>query len=267
MYDLGDIWTSGLTVRDATGALADATAVTCTITLPDATTAAATITHPSTGLYTATYPTTQAGRHPYLWQATGLNAGVQADQFDVRSSVSTALLSLADAKAALNMSATITTNDEELRDKIDVVTDLIEGYVGPVIPRTVTRTVTFSGRTFFLPGPVISLTSITPVLTSGRTYTASDFLAETFGAVTRLDGAMLCWGTYQVVYTVGRQGALPPGILEAARLLLARLWRSQRGAGFRPGTGSDNEQTVDVATLITPDIAVCLRPYRIRSVA
>jgi hypothetical protein len=86
-YDIGDVVTLTCTVRDAGGALADAGAITCTITLPDGTTAGPTPAHPSTGTYTATYTPAAAGRFAVKWVATGTNAGAFADDFTVIGSV------------------------------------------------------------------------------------------------------------------------------------------------------------------------------------
>ena len=87
VYTLGDVVTLSCTVRDAAGALADAGAITCTITLPDGTTTSPSPAHPSTGTYTATYTPAAAGRFAVKWLATGTNAGAFADDFTVIGSV------------------------------------------------------------------------------------------------------------------------------------------------------------------------------------
>ncbi len=61
-YDLADVVTLAVAIRDNTGALANATAVTATITKPDGTTTAAAVANPSTGNYTTAYVPTAAGR-------------------------------------------------------------------------------------------------------------------------------------------------------------------------------------------------------------
>lgn len=82
-YELGSIVLLGVEVRDAAGALADATAVTCTVTLPDGTTATPTPAHPSTGVYTVDYPAPAAGRYVARWVATGANASAESQVFRV----------------------------------------------------------------------------------------------------------------------------------------------------------------------------------------
>ena len=72
--DLGAPAVVGIELRDSTGTLANATAMTCTVTLPDGTTTAATVTNPSTGVYVATLSaTTQIGDHVAYFVATGMD--------------------------------------------------------------------------------------------------------------------------------------------------------------------------------------------------
>ena len=73
-YDLGDVVTVGVTVKDSAGVAADATTVVATVTLPDATTATPTVAHTGTGLYSVAYTPTMAGQHQIRWVATGTNA-------------------------------------------------------------------------------------------------------------------------------------------------------------------------------------------------
>ncbi len=87
VYLLGDVVTLTCTVRDAAGALADAGAITCTVTLPDATTTVLTHTHLSTGNYAVDYPPPVVGWFRVRWLATGANAGAFADDFTVVGAV------------------------------------------------------------------------------------------------------------------------------------------------------------------------------------
>lgn len=261
VYDVGDVWSQFFYVRDSTGALASAGAVTATITLPDATTASPTVTNPSTGTYLITYSTalTQLGRYGVYVQATGSNACAMSDQFDVRAQ--TALLSLADARATLNYDAGDTSDDEEIRDYLDVATDLLERRIGPVIPRAITEDVQLAGDGFMpRQPPVISLTSLTPVQTLGITLAAADFAVLSTGKVVRKDGLSLYGGWwYTIVYQAGRQGTVPPRFLQAGRLILKDLWDNQRPKGVRPAIGVDDSIVTgdtwqNVYTLIGRDV-------------
>jgi hypothetical protein len=82
-YDLGDVISLAVTVRDADGDLADAGAMALTVTAPDASTASPAVTRASLGTYTADYAPTVAGRFTVQWTATGANAGVMVDAFEV----------------------------------------------------------------------------------------------------------------------------------------------------------------------------------------
>ena len=82
-YDLGDPVALSVTVRDAAGALANAGAMTLTVTLPDGTTATPTISNPSTGTYTATYVPAVVGRFVARWVSTGANAAAYSEDFTV----------------------------------------------------------------------------------------------------------------------------------------------------------------------------------------
>ena len=126
-YDLGDVVTLTATVRDANGALADAGAITCTITLPDGTTTSPTPTHPSTGSYTATYTPAVAGRFAVKWLATGANAGAFADDFTVVAGVP--LLTRSHLEAHLQR--TIAAADQASADAAcDYAVALVEDVLG-----------------------------------------------------------------------------------------------------------------------------------------
>ena len=80
-YFLGSQVPLGVTITDATGTPADATAVNLTITLPDGTTATPSVNHSGTGLYDVDYTPSQAGRHTLFWVATGTNASSYSELF------------------------------------------------------------------------------------------------------------------------------------------------------------------------------------------
>jgi hypothetical protein len=215
-----------ITTYNAAGTAQNATAVVLTVTLPDGTTQTPSVTAAGSGVYTATGPATQAGRYTVVWTATGTNADKITDTYDVRPAASTAILSLTDARAALNFSKT--TNDPELRDYIDSVTTLIENRIGPVIPRTVTETVTGSQYLYLSQTPVTAVTSITGAQTGAVTILASNTLFDgNTGRVFLADRTGFYSDIYTVVYTAGR--GLDPAIMQAARITLQHLWANQRG--------------------------------------
>jgi hypothetical protein len=261
VIDLGDIWPGSVEVKDENGVLAAAGAVALTITLPDASTVTPTITNPSTGVYTVSYPTTQAGRHTVRWVATGLNASVFTDSFDVDASAPTGLVSLSDVKAHLNMSASVTTNDEELRRFIDAATDFVEGKIGPVVRRTISKTVIpgSDGR-LYLNGPAVSLTTITAAYGSGGTYTVGDYYLDTTYGVVHPPYYGATFSLPVTVEYVGGRVIVPAAIRQAALDYIKWSWEGQRGATALPLPGG--EFGVATSATVPWKITQALEPYK-----
>jgi hypothetical protein len=237
-FDLGATVPLGTTVRDGSGALANAGLMTLVLTLPDSSTVTiAPVAPTSTGTYAYDYPTVQAGRHTVRWVATGVNAGAYTDSFDVREAAPPAILSLADAKAHLNIAST--SHDDELRGWIESVTSAVEFFTGPVTVRTVVEDHTASGVSVLAlrQPPVLSLTSVSPVLSGGTSYAVDGLDVSSTGIVRSLSGARF-HGPLRVTYMAGRR-VVPAAITAAARIILQHLWRTQQGPG-RPQRGIDD---------------------------
>lgn len=245
VFDVGDYWSRTFYVRNAAGALVAPGAFTCTLTMADGTSPSVTVVNSATGTYDCSFGPLTAlhiGRNLVFAAATGANACSMPDQFDVRSSASTALLSLDDARRTLNYNdPTVTADDEEIRDYVDAVTSLIEARIGPVIQRTISGE-TVHGRDIIVLAqpPVISVTSITPQLLSGIQVLNTDVIVDgATGTVRRVNRDTFYDDYYTVVYVAGRT-SIPSTVLQAARVLLQHLWRTQRGSGSRPGQGMDD---------------------------
>lgn len=255
-YDLGAVVPLSITIRDTNLALANAGAVTLTIALPDATSfSSGTINPTSTGIYEYAYPSVQSGRHGVRWVATGSNAGAFTDVFEVLDAAPPQIVSLADAKAQLNIDADDTTDDTEILRFIRAATAVVEMYVGAVVRRTVVETFN-GGRPELLlsTSPVLSITS---VVDFGSTLDpaaykfnpASAVLTKTAGGVYRvpfLPGS----NTVVVTYIAGTS-ATAPNVAQAALIILAHMWETQRSAaGGRPPLGE--EPVVDTARYSVP---------------
>lgn len=230
VIDLGDVVTLGVTVHDSAGVLADGGTVTVTVTLPDGSTATPTITHVSTGTYSASYTPATAGRYGVRWVATGANASAYADSFTV--SAPALLISLAEAKAFLNITAT--TNDDELRGMIEAATAAAEEWTGRVLANT-TITETFDGGVakLFLRQP--AALSITTVVDNGTTLAASAYRLTKGGeSVERVSGSQPYYWTYRVdgisvTYWAGVSGRRLSIANHAVKQMLLHLWQTQRG--------------------------------------
>lgn len=272
-FDLGDTVPLAADSKNSAGTLTNATTVALTITLPDGTTTSPAVTNPPavTGRYTVDYTTVQAGRHAVRWVFTTPN-NAYTDMFDVREASPPAIISLADAKAHLNISSSTTTHDDELRGWIESVTHLVEQFTGICVRSTVVEDhgIQPSGvRELALRRtPVISLTSVVAILTGGTSYAVADLDVDTrMGIVRRLDGGRL-YGPLRFTYVAGRS-VVPANVTAAAKIILQHLWRTQYGAsraGSAIGGGEDflvTEQVPGFGYAIPNRALQLLEPHRL----
>lgn len=243
-YDYGAPVPLTFDVRDANGVLANATTATLTVVLPDSTTVNPALTNPSVGRYQVDYQPPQPG--PYQWHfiTAGANADAISGSFDVRDPFPPYIVSLADTKQFLNITASA--DDEEIRGYIESATRVVENIAGPVLPRTYSE-VHQSGRIIVLNhAPVISLTSLIPVQTGGITYAVGDLdLDLTTGIVRRIVALTYIgeispfayfWGPLRVTYVAGRR-VIPANMTLAARIIIGHLWETQRAQVGRVARG------------------------------
>ena len=251
-YDLGDPVGLSVNIRDTAGALANAGAVTLTITLPDGTTASPTVTNSATGVYTAAYSPTVVGLHGVLWTATGTNASAYRDSFTVLAT-GVPLISLDEAKARLNI--TTTDNDEELRRIIAAATGRAAAAVKRALSvRTLTQTVDktyMPSRTVVIPTP--ALLAVSAVTEDGAAVAAADYEVSRDGQEIRRKDSALWTGVVAVTGTVGVAGDDLAIAQQAVLELTAHLWETQRTpmgrnaalAGPVPGMGYALPNRVD----------------------
>lgn len=245
MIDLGDPVVLTFTVTDTTGAPANATSVTITVTLPDGSTSAVTTTNPTTGTYTGTYVTTQAGHHKVSCVATGTNASSQADVFDVEPLDPGLLIGLSEARKAIGQSAA-NAKDEDLRTYVRAVTLIVEDLAGPMLKVTGKQWTSDGGGPVVLPSAVTSVTSVTEsgvALVANTDYTVN-LRAGTLWRGTAASPSDFKDGTQNVVvtYTVGN-AVIPANVRLAARLILRQLWIADQ-QGRPPAAGGAGSDTV-----------------------
>jgi len=141
-------------------------------------------------------------------------------------------LSLDEAKAHLNITADV--DDSELQAFIDAAERAIAHYTGPLEPTTRTIRVP-GGQALVLPVPVISLTTVTPILPGATALDLSGFDIDPIsGVVTNYTALPLSAREYIVTYVAGWSD-VPDDLLLAVKVLLRHFWSSQRGGGQRPG--------------------------------
>ena len=200
---------------------------------------------------------------------TGANAGrlPLVDVADVRSG-SGLIISLADARAALNVVAGQTTDDAELLDYIEAATTVVEHIRGPVLRDTVAETRTGYGK------PALALsdypTSVVSVVEDGTTLTeGSGFTWDENGILWR--GSEPFAGSWSrkprgvvITYVVGT-GEVPAHIRQASALLV-RHWWNQTQQSYRPfGTDYGAPETVTLAGYAVPNfVADMLTPGSVR---
>lgn len=249
-YDLADVVPLAVQTRDATGALADATSVTCTLFHPgSSTTYTPAVQHPSAGNYNVSFAPVFPGRYSVRWVATSANASGFSDAFDVYDATPNYIVSLSDARELLRLTGT--TQDELLRSKIAATTIIIERIIDEVVvPRTIVENITNvkPGRFLVLrKTPVISLTSL--ALTSALyTWDIATFnvVSET-GVLTALPTAWQVWGDITVTYVAGR-AVIPENVQEAAKIIIQHLWQTRRGTAGTP-------QSESMSTTLSPHAA------------
>ncbi|GGU90971.1 hypothetical protein GCM10010275_29970 [Streptomyces litmocidini] len=176
------------------------------------------------------------------------------------------LLTLDEAKSILALPAG-TQYDDELTVYIEALTEVIEGFVGPIEAREVVEQADARGQTLaLLQVPALSLTSFSPVLSGGSAVDVAGLhLDGASGAVGRLDGAAWTGGPWTVTYQAGRT-TVPASLTVAARLLLQHWWRTRYGAARgNPGGGEDydvNEPVPGYGYAIPNRVLQLLEPYR-----
>jgi hypothetical protein len=251
VLDLGDVVSLDFTTQ-VNGSRVNATTAVLTITLPDGTSATPTVLNPEPGVYSASYPTTQVGRHTLRWLATGPAGRAHTDVFNVREPVSLALLSLAEAREHLNMPPGDTIDDEELRRYIDATTTIIERHVNKIIARrTITEWHQFdsyrwvnsweTGEHGLRPSPVVLTLNAVPVVSVTSVATIDGLLTwdvaaldidGPLGLVTDRSGRGFR-GDLKAVFVAG-YASIPPNYELAAAIVVDHLWRTQRTETLRP---------------------------------
>lgn len=263
MADLGDIIPLSVEIRDDTGTLVNASTVTLTVVQPDGTVATPFVQNPPTvtGQYIADLIPTIPGRYTVRWASTG-PAAAFVDTFDVRPAQTASLLSLTQAKEHLNMSQSSTAQDEELRQWIEITTEVVERHRAEIIARRqfTERLQMRYARAILLDNrPVLSVDSISVV--NGVTVQVADpalWYLDSQAGVIRSFGAGIS-GDVTITYTAGYR-VIPARYIGAAKIILAHLWSTQRVPTLGPTPtlrGGNREEAI-----ITPSGEGYAIPHR-----
>jgi hypothetical protein len=270
-YTVGDVLPFATTVLDASGALANAGAMTLSVTLDGVAVSGSpfTVTSTSTGKYDQDVPAPTGGLYLGYWQATGTNAGAHKQRFRVGSDVDHLFVSLEDMKNHLRIPLTTTTHDQKLEAFLGSATKTIEGMTGPVVPRTISER--HYGDQYYVMlrrPPVLSVTSVVGIDVV-NTLTAANLDVDEFGRAGYKIRAILPFGRYQWTYQAGRVGEIPEDLAEAVKELVRDRWDSQRGASSLPVTGSAAAayEPYRAATKLSPLVESMISDYVLPRVA
>ena len=259
------------TVRDLNGNLVDAGGLTLLVAKPDATQQTySTPTHDSTGTYHQDVPATdlsQNGHYQYKWVSVGTGAGVSWGELDVFDPLEPSIITLQDAKSAVNINPSTTVYDVELQVYVDTVTASLATITGgPAYNQTVSEYVTVSGdlrKIVLRQRPVVSVTSITDVAT-GLVMPIADIDVDLVSGIVRRKLDLAFWSRgvrYQVVYVAGWGTAIPPAFNAAARIILSHLWETERGPGQAPVPNIESTFLPGMSYAIPNRALELLRPY------
>jgi hypothetical protein len=259
-YSQGQPVRVSTTVRDVTGTLVNAGAITLTVSKPDATTQVySSPVNDSAGQYHQDIPVTdlgQIGHYQYWWTSTGTGAGESVGDFDVFDRAEVAVLPLQDGKDALNIPQATTTYDAEIAAYIATIGTCLENMTGgPLVNRSVTERAELTSDYTVLQvrqRPLVSVTSIVSVA-SGQALDISAGLDIDVNAGTiRRKLGYPFYGPYfvwlpamTVTYVAGWGTSVPAAFGTAGRIILQNLWETQHGPSARPSMGA----TVDMVTL------------------
>jgi len=230
--DLGAAQLIAFDTYDASGALANVTGVTLTITLPDGTPATPAVTNPPavTGKYRLTYLPAAIGHYEWTAVTTAANEA-WSDSFNVRAWRS--ILGLDDARDFLDLRDT--SRDPVLRSVLAGITRRIERRIGTCVIRAITGE--------FIPGTVcdairlpsgpplsaVAVTSVTSTRPGGPSWAAADLTADPGTWMTwPVDGSPFTGGPWLAAYAAGRS-VFPADVIEGAKAALYDVWAVQRG--------------------------------------
>jgi hypothetical protein len=197
------------------------------------------------------------------------------------------LLTLDEAKRALNIPLADTTFDTEVASYVTAVSQRLDDLCGPVVKRTITDEVHDGGYEYIFPNhtPVLSVTSVAQY-SSG---TATTLTAETVGTSTTANYLLIGGGTHEsvirrrstwsdtsfpagrsnvvITYVAGRfndTGSVTPKFKQGAAKMLSLLWKGDQGAGTVTFGAPTELDGIGVVGFAVPRAVTDLLAYEIR---
>ena len=247
VVELGETYSTAVKITDINDNPASAT-VAVTVYQPDGSApVSVTPTNPSTGLYNIDFTNTMLGRHEMAIVATGGSLGAivrkRVDVFHVDAIQAGSLIGLSEAKAHLNIPDEDKDHDEELLGILLVSSRFVEAKTRLWHRVTVVESHIDPGMAILLSQqPVASITSVTQ---DGSAVDPSTYKANLgSGILRRYVGANWSYahyGTEFVVTYVAGDPYVPAEVRHAVKVVLAHLWRTQRGPSVIGAIGPNDE--------------------------
>lgn len=249
----------------------DLSTVSLTVTLPDRSTATPDVTRNGPGDYSASYLSEQAGHHVILWHCADPDfPGAYADSFEVDPAADPTIVSLAEAKEILGLSAD-DSQDLVLRGYNAAATEVVEYMCGPVVTRQLTEVVRAQGRVLILSNAPVrtdlgtpldpagrrdgsttnGLVSLTPLLSYGFMYDLDQLNVDGPRGIVRHNAGLPFfysgdpYSQFEAVYWTGR-AVIPAVIYEGAKIILEHLYQVKRG-----GVGAQDVASGESVTTLT----------------
>ncbi len=181
------------------------------------------------------------------------------------------VINLAQAKAQLEIAAVNTSFDAELQLYVDATVDLVESFIGPIEPRSITETVR-GGRMLILSTvPIVSLTSLVDPHGLLTMDAAASFFNPDSGAVREKLATIGYADPTEATYVAGRPqwigDATPASVRLAMLITLDDLWKTQRANATGAGAGSEytdqREMTPGFAFAMPTRARALLQKYKI----
>jgi len=254
-YPLNSSPTVSASFTNLVGAPADPSTVTLVVTKPDATTVTYTgagLTNSAVGAWSKQITVDQLGTWRYDFTGSGAVVAEQSGVFAVGPGLD--VITLAEAKLALNIVGTNTTQDAELASYITAISLRLDALVGPIVKRAITNEA-HDGRAASVTLRYYPVDSITSVVerqgATAYTLTPENFASTTgydydanlaAGIIYRRTGGLdTSWyeGRQNVLvsYVAGRfvdTASVDTRYKQAAAIFLTHLWRKEQGANPGP---------------------------------
>ena len=183
---------------------------------------------------TTTFTPDMAGRWLLRWTASAGGTGAYTDIIDVWPNDPRFIISLDDAKEALNMITTDQKQLDDLRLYICAATPVIEDIVGPVVPRTVVQKIDGGADRIVLWDVPTAITSVTENGTTITDYYLDSQSGILYGGTSTV-GRRFAQGRggMVVTYTVGMP-VIPQNVRLATRELVRHWWQFGKQAKRSP---------------------------------